>query len=155
MKASDRDQQFLQHAARDGLAEIQVGQMVVERATNPEVLVKDHEKAVQLFSTEAQEGKDADIKAFASKTLPTLQEGVPAVLEQKTTMCCNYLSLHRLAIVSVPKKARRRPVYWTSTPLTHLIDVAYPFFGLDHGTGHSAPSILPCGSPWWTQRCWG
>jgi len=74
MKASDRDQQFLQHAARDGLAEIQVGQTVVERATNPEVLVKDHEKAVQLFSTEAQEGKDADIKAFASKTLPTLQE---------------------------------------------------------------------------------
>src|SRR5262249_20618081 len=27
--------------------------------------------------------------------------------------------------------------------------------GLDHGTGHSAPSILPFGSPWWTQRCWG
>ena len=37
-------------------------------------MVKDHEKAVQLFTTEANEGRDADIKAFASKTLPTLQE---------------------------------------------------------------------------------
>jgi len=38
------------------------------------MMVKDHEKAVQLFTTEANEGRDADIKAFASKTLPTLQE---------------------------------------------------------------------------------
>lgn len=32
------------------------------------------EKAVQLFSTASQESKDADIKAFATKILPTLQE---------------------------------------------------------------------------------
>jgi len=37
-------------------------------------MITDHEKAVQLFSTAAREGQDADIKAFASKTLPTLQE---------------------------------------------------------------------------------
>jgi putative membrane protein len=37
-------------------------------------MVMDHEKAVQLFSTASQESKDADIKAFATKTLPTLQE---------------------------------------------------------------------------------
>jgi putative membrane protein len=37
-------------------------------------MVTDHEKAVQLFSTEAKEGQDADIKAFANNTLPTLQE---------------------------------------------------------------------------------
>ena len=133
MKAGDKDQQFLRHAASDGLAEVQLGQMAAERSTNPEVqrfgqrmatdhakanqelmtlaqsknlsipkeidkkhqktvqaltkkqgtsfdreymrdMVKDHEKAVQLFTTEANEGKDADIKAFASKTLPTLQE---------------------------------------------------------------------------------
>lgn len=37
-------------------------------------MVTDHEKAVQLFSTVAKEGTDDDIKAFASKTLPTLQE---------------------------------------------------------------------------------
>ena len=55
-------------------------------------------------------------------------DGVPVVLEQKTTIRCNYLSLHGRAIVSVPKKARKRPVYWTSTPLTRLIDIAQPFF---------------------------
>ena len=36
-------------------------------------MVKDHEKAVQLFSTASEESTDADIKAFATKTLPTLQ----------------------------------------------------------------------------------
>lgn len=33
-----------------------------------------HEKVVQLFSTAPQESKDADIKAFAAKTLPTLKD---------------------------------------------------------------------------------
>ena len=133
MKASSKDQQFVQRAARDGLAEVKLGQMAAERASNPDVqrfgqrmvtdhtkanqelmalaqsknisvpkdidkqhqrtaaalgkkrgasfdrdymrdMVKDHEKAVQLFTTEANEGRDADIKAFAAKTLPTLQE---------------------------------------------------------------------------------
>jgi putative membrane protein len=37
-------------------------------------MVMDHEKAVQLFSTASQESKDADIKAFATKILPHLQE---------------------------------------------------------------------------------
>lgn len=37
-------------------------------------MVKDHEKAVQLFSTASEASEDADIKAFATKTLPTLQE---------------------------------------------------------------------------------
>ena len=37
-------------------------------------MVKDHEKAVQLFATAAQESQDGDIKAFAAKTLPTLEE---------------------------------------------------------------------------------
>jgi len=130
MKAGDKDQQFLQHAARDGLAGVKLGQMAAERANNPEVqrfgqrmvtdhtkanqelmtlaqsknmsipkdidkqhqktaealgkkrgtsfdrdymrdMVTDHEKAVQLFTTEANTGSDADIKAFAAKTLPT------------------------------------------------------------------------------------
>ena len=133
MKAGDKDQQFVRHAARDGLAEVQLGQMAAEHATNPEVqrfgqrmvtdhtkanqelmtlaqsknisipketdkkhkktaaalakkqgasfdreymhdMVTDHEKAVQFFTTEANERRDADIKAFAGKTLPTLQE---------------------------------------------------------------------------------
>ncbi len=38
------------------------------------MMVKDHEKAVDLFEKESTKGGDADLKAFASKTLPTLQE---------------------------------------------------------------------------------
>lgn len=36
-------------------------------------MVADHEKAVKLFSKESTSGKDPDLKAFATKTLPTLQ----------------------------------------------------------------------------------
>ena len=37
------------------------------------MMVKDHEKAVALFQKESTGGKDEDAKAFAAKTLPTLQ----------------------------------------------------------------------------------
>jgi len=133
VKVSDKDKQFVQKAARDGLAEVQLGQMAAERASNPEVqrfgqrmvtdhtkanqelmalaqsknislpkesdkqhqktaqalakkqgrdfdqaymrdMVTDHEKAVQLFTTAANNAQDADIKVFANKTLPILQE---------------------------------------------------------------------------------
>jgi len=36
-------------------------------------MVKDHEKAVKMFQKESMNGKDADAKAFAASTLPTLQ----------------------------------------------------------------------------------
>jgi len=36
-------------------------------------MVEDHEKAVNLFKTQSESGTDADAKAFAAKTLPTLQ----------------------------------------------------------------------------------
>lgn len=36
-------------------------------------MVQDHRKAVALFQKEADRGMDAEIKAFASSTLPTLQ----------------------------------------------------------------------------------
>lgn len=38
------------------------------------VMAEDHEKAVNLFQSEAASGDNADVKAFASKTLPTLKE---------------------------------------------------------------------------------
>jgi putative membrane protein len=44
-------------------------------------MVKDHEKAVELFSKEAQQGQDPDLKAFAAETLPTLQEHLTMVNE--------------------------------------------------------------------------
>ena len=37
-------------------------------------MVKDHDKDVKAFQKEADSGKDADVKAWASKTLPTLKE---------------------------------------------------------------------------------
>ena len=37
-------------------------------------MVDDHKKDVADFKKEASSGKDADIKAFAAKTLPTLEE---------------------------------------------------------------------------------
>jgi putative membrane protein len=37
-------------------------------------MVQDHRKDVAAFRTESKAGKDADVKAFAAKTLPTLEE---------------------------------------------------------------------------------
>ena|ERR1700744_2444697 len=36
-------------------------------------MVADHEKVIALFKKESASGSDADLKAFATKTLPTLQ----------------------------------------------------------------------------------
>ncbi len=35
--------------------------------------LKAHKDAVDLFTTESKDGKDVDLRAFASETLPTLQ----------------------------------------------------------------------------------
>jgi putative membrane protein len=37
-------------------------------------MLKDHKEAVALFEKESKDGRDADLKAFAAKTLPTLRE---------------------------------------------------------------------------------
>jgi putative membrane protein len=39
-----------------------------------QAMVADHRKDVSEFRTESTAGKDPDVKAFASKTLPTLEE---------------------------------------------------------------------------------
>jgi putative membrane protein len=37
-------------------------------------MVKDHRKDVKDFQRESEKAKDSDVKSFASKTLPTLQD---------------------------------------------------------------------------------
>ena len=39
-----------------------------------QAMVSGHQNAVKAFRTESTSGKDADIKAFAAKTLPTIEE---------------------------------------------------------------------------------
>jgi putative membrane protein len=39
-----------------------------------EVGLEDHKKDISLFQKTSKNGKDADVKAFAAKTLPTLQQ---------------------------------------------------------------------------------
>jgi putative membrane protein len=41
--------------------------------------VADHEQAVALFKNQIKEGKDKDLKDFASKTLPTLEDHLKTV----------------------------------------------------------------------------
>lgn len=129
---SRADQKFVQKAAEDGLAEVDLGKLASERGTSPEVkqfgekmandhgaanqelaslaqskgitmpqepdkkdqklrdklaklsssqfdreymkaMVKDHKKDVAEFRRQSQKAKDPDVKAWASKTLPTLE----------------------------------------------------------------------------------
>lgn len=131
LAASDRT--FVMKAAKGGLAEVEMGRLAAEKASNPDVksfgqrmvddhskandelksiaeqkgiqlpteldakdkaardklaklsgdafdraymtdMVKDHKTDVGEFKKESQSGKDADIKAFAGKTLPTLED---------------------------------------------------------------------------------
>ena len=122
---SDKDKQFIQDAAKDGMMEVEMGKMGQKQAKNAEVkkfatrmvtdhskantqlkalakkkgvtldaaehkmdkmddatfdkdymdqMVKDHEKDVKEFEEIAKDGSDADLKAWASKTLPTLKK---------------------------------------------------------------------------------
>jgi putative membrane protein len=48
--------------------------------------VRDHEKTIALFEREAKGGKDAELKAFAEKTLPTLKEHLTMVRDVKSKL---------------------------------------------------------------------
>ena len=46
--------------------------------------IRDHEKTIALFEREVKTGKDAELKAFAEKTLPALKEHLTTVQDLKT-----------------------------------------------------------------------
>jgi putative membrane protein len=130
---SAADKNFVMKAAKGGLAEVELGRLAAEKATNPDVkqfgqrmvddhskandelkslaeqkgitlpteldakdkatrdrlaklsgeafdraymtdMVKDHKMDVSEFRKESRSARDADVKAFAGKTLPTLEE---------------------------------------------------------------------------------
>ena len=49
-----------------------------------DAMVKDHEEDVAAFKKESSSGQNADVKAFASKTLPTLEEHLKLAQDMKT-----------------------------------------------------------------------
>jgi putative membrane protein len=50
------------------------------------MMVKDHEKNITAFEKEAKDGEDADVKAWAEKTLPTLKEHLKMVQDAQSKM---------------------------------------------------------------------
>jgi putative membrane protein len=130
--ANAADSTFMTRAAADGIAEVQMGQMALDKSSDTEVkklaqrivddhtkanaslrnlaqakqvslpsaptddaqkaagsmkkmdgkdfdqawadsMVKDHQKAIAMFTTESKQTQDADLRKFTSGTLPTLQ----------------------------------------------------------------------------------
>ncbi|WP_340117382.1 DUF4142 domain-containing protein [Pelagibius sp. 7325] len=57
-----------------------------------EQMVSDHQRTIELFETQAQDGQDAELKTFAENTLPTLREHLDEAqrieeeLSQQSTM---------------------------------------------------------------------
>jgi len=81
-KVAERMDQAHQEAA-DKLAKLEGAEFDRQFA---HWMVKDHEEAVNLFSAEAKDGKDEDLKAFATKTLPTLKEHLKMAQELEKTV---------------------------------------------------------------------
>lgn len=51
-----------------------------------DMMVEDHNEDIKKFTDEANNGKDADVKALASKTLPVLQKHLAAIQAIQTGM---------------------------------------------------------------------
>ncbi len=51
-----------------------------------DAMIKDHENDVKEFQEQADNSKDADLKAYAAKTLPTLQKHLQMIRDIKSKM---------------------------------------------------------------------
>jgi putative membrane protein len=144
-KTPEGDNEFMMKAAQGGMAEVELGKLASEKATNAEAkkfgqmmvedhsnantelkalaakksvtlptdvgsehkatmdklktlsgaefdkayveaMVKDHEKDVSEFEKQSTDAKDADVKAFAAKTLPTLKKHLEKIKEIQSKM---------------------------------------------------------------------
>jgi putative membrane protein len=85
-------------------------------------MVSDHKKDVKDFADEAKSGKDADVKSFASQTLPTLQQ---------------HLQLAEQTDAAVRSASRGSSTTPTSAPAPGQPGSAY---GKTGGTGGTTPS---------------
>jgi len=85
-------------------------------------MVSDHKKDVKDFEKEAKSGKDADVKNFASSTLPTLQD---------------HLQMAQQTDASVRSASRNSSTMPTSAPAPGQPGSD---FGKTGGTGGSTPS---------------
>ena len=67
------DNTFIAKAAQGNLAEVAMGRLDFDRVYMQD-MSKDHRTDVAEFRREANRGADPDVQAFASKTLPTLED---------------------------------------------------------------------------------
>jgi putative membrane protein len=111
MQNMSNDRTFVMNAAIGGMAEVEMGKLAAEKATDPRVkqfgqkmvddhskanddlktvatqrayvkeMVKDHDEDVKEFHKQSQNGQDSAVRDFASKTLPTLQEHQRMILD--------------------------------------------------------------------------
>ncbi|MCA1628938.1 MAG: DUF4142 domain-containing protein [Acidobacteria bacterium] len=51
-----------------------------------DMMVEDHEHDVEVFQTQSEKGDDADVRAFAAKTLPTLRDHLQMIKDIKSKM---------------------------------------------------------------------
>ena len=49
-------------------------------------MIADHKETIALFQKESKSGSDADLKAFATKTMPTLQEHLKMAQDSNDSM---------------------------------------------------------------------
>jgi len=88
----DANQELMALAEKKGVA-LSKNEPKIEKMTGTDfdkeylaMMVNDHEKNIAAFEKEAKDGEDADVKAWAEKTLPTLKEHLKMVQDVQSKM---------------------------------------------------------------------
>ena len=88
----DANQELMALAEKKGVA-LSKNEPKIEKMTGTDfekeylaMMVKDHKKDIAAFEKRAKDGEDADVKAWAEKTLPTLKEHLKMVQDAQSKM---------------------------------------------------------------------